>query len=247
MRCSIKSVIVTSHGCSPAAYSAAAISRSPLVPSCRSTATGAPPDAESAAVGFGANESCHTGGVRARSPAASSLVHSSLACSFSNSAPVASHASRKSTIAALSTTLPAAFTCTRLSPVAVPTRSHETPADAKAASTAAALAGATSMTMLGSSAKSAAITSAPAGTGRSRSRPRSPAKAISRRATRMPPSLTSWPASKLRLRSSDCTALKAAASFSGDSTSGGVSPSWPKTCARDVPPRRRLPSDGSMR
>mmetsp|Transcript_45707 Transcript_45707/g.147172 ORF Transcript_45707/g.147172 Transcript_45707/m.147172 type:complete len:385 (-) Transcript_45707:822-1976(-) len=106
---------------------------------------------------------------------------------------------------------------------------------------AASSAGATSRRRPTSSAKRGARGDAPAA-GTSRERERSPENAISRAAVRRPPSETSWPARSVPALRRACVAAKAAASSSGRSTSGGVSPICLYTCASAVPPRRRFPS-----
>ena len=74
--------MATSQGSKPAACSAAAISRSPLLPSSRSTATrGRSPRARaSAGVHAGAHGSAQVGAVRVASPACSTATHSGAAC-----------------------------------------------------------------------------------------------------------------------------------------------------------------------
>mmetsp|Transcript_10741 Transcript_10741/g.25284 ORF Transcript_10741/g.25284 Transcript_10741/m.25284 type:complete len:233 (+) Transcript_10741:905-1603(+) len=229
----------TSHGCSPASKSAAVISRSPLEPSCRSTATRGL-ESEGAlssvsGVAAGTKLRFHAGASRVESEACSWATQAGLVCSFSSSKLVASHTSRSVASGASTTGAVSPATVTRTCRAAVvrPSVMHGTSAAASWAVTAAAWSAATSNISPGSSANAAASRpaalpppSAAVAAGSSTSRPRLPAKAISSSATRGPPSLTSCPLSTEREQRSDCTAAKARPSSAGSSRSGQVSPIW---------------------
>eukprot|EP00965_Chrysotila_dentata_P191784 6174745-Pleurochrysis_carterae.AAC.2 len=135
-----RSYIDTSHGAMPAAKKAAAISRSPLDPSCRMTATRG---AVSAIVACGAEEtgekvSARSGAWRVLIADCSCLTHSGLHCSISRAKLVASQTSRSAGISAASITLfdEAEITVIAFFSVEIPMRVHGTPASANAASTA---------------------------------------------------------------------------------------------------------------
>eukprot|EP00962_Isochrysis_galbana_P010272 scaffold2835_cov105-Isochrysis_galbana.AAC.17 len=100
-----RSPMATSHGSRPAARNAAAISLSPLDPSCRRTATRARWPA-GGAVGAGVKVRLQFGAWRVESPACSCATHAGEACRFSSSKEEASHASRSAPSSASRTTSP---------------------------------------------------------------------------------------------------------------------------------------------
>mmetsp|Transcript_1373 Transcript_1373/g.3213 ORF Transcript_1373/g.3213 Transcript_1373/m.3213 type:complete len:305 (-) Transcript_1373:1023-1937(-) len=244
-----RSLMVMSHGSIPAACTAAAISRSPLLPSSRRTATRTLLVAAmtSGNVLAGVKLRFHTGLVRPARLAASASTHSSAACRRSSTKEVASQASRSTGMLSASTGLPPTATATLWSAAVEPIAVTVRPAALNAATTASSFSGETSTRRPSSSANSAARSPpcSPAGAcGRSRLRPVLPANAISSAATTRPPSLTSWPALIRRPSSSDCVVSNAALS-AAEPMSGTSLPSWLVACASAEPPRRRRPSPRS--
>ena len=254
-----RSVMVTSCTSKPASSSTAAISRSPLVPSSRSTATrGLAPGARaSSASGVGAGEyvSRHSGGARVARPAASCATHTGLAWRASSWKDVASHVSRSAAMGASSTRAPPTVTVTAPSGApGAPTGAAGTSATANACSTAASAASSTSSSQPSSSANSGPSTPAspPAGGGGSSSRsPVLPANAISSAATSSPPSLMSCSASRPPAAgpaaSSAWIALKPRTSSAGSSQSGTCAPlpTAPNTWPSAEQPMRARPPDRS--
>mmetsp|Transcript_19636 Transcript_19636/g.66816 ORF Transcript_19636/g.66816 Transcript_19636/m.66816 type:complete len:395 (+) Transcript_19636:731-1915(+) len=243
MRPCSRSDMVTSHGSKPAAWKAAAISRSPLLPSSRSTATLTLSafSMTAASVLAGVMPHDHDGPTRAARPACSSATVAWLACSRSRWKDVSSHSSRRAGVVPSTHASPPTLTAT-LSPASVvPSLTSGTSAAAYAASTAATSASSTSTTSPSSSAKSAASWPS-AAAGRSTVMPQLPANAISRSAVTRPPSLTSWPDASLPSATSACVASQPRLNICTSSMSGTSSPAWSYTCASAEPPRRRLPA-----
>mmetsp|Transcript_7756 Transcript_7756/g.22031 ORF Transcript_7756/g.22031 Transcript_7756/m.22031 type:complete len:222 (-) Transcript_7756:2582-3247(-) len=221
--------MVTSQGSKPAACRAAAISRSPLLPSSLSTATRTLSSRAriSGSVASGVNDSRHSGAVRSARPLSSCATHPSAHCRRSSRKAVSSHAARSSCTELEICRAPPAATSTCCAARVRPRRTQGTPASSRnKVCTRATSFSATSSTRPSSSANMAAITS-PEGSGRSTSTPQLPAKAISRTAVASPPSLTSWPALMTRASISCCVASKALLKAPTLSMSGETSPSWP--------------------
>mmetsp|Transcript_52327 Transcript_52327/g.162369 ORF Transcript_52327/g.162369 Transcript_52327/m.162369 type:complete len:288 (-) Transcript_52327:829-1692(-) len=238
-----KSDMVTSQASKPANRKAAAISRSPLLPSSRTMAT------------FGALlASCHCGlglgtaawmkGVQREAILRCSCsTQAGLACNISRAKELLSHMSRSSVILPSNSSPPALPTMDTLSSALVsPILTQETPAAVYASWTVFACASATSITRPSSSWNSACRVVAPASSGDERSTltPQLPANAISRTAAASPPSLRSWPAEMTRLAMRSCVTLKAffKVSATSGSQSAGTSPRWPKQWAAMEPPQR---------
>mmetsp|Transcript_42935 Transcript_42935/g.128887 ORF Transcript_42935/g.128887 Transcript_42935/m.128887 type:complete len:445 (+) Transcript_42935:1310-2644(+) len=243
-----RSDIVMSHGSIPPANAAAAISRSPLEPSSRMTATRTLSVASSfaLAVNSGLYGRAHFGAVRVACTACSASTHSSAHCSRSSANAVASHTSRIAAVLPDTATLPATETEMSAAAVVLPITDAATPAAAYLAATESAWLAGTSRMRPSSSAKSAANTlcGSDAGVGKSATTPQLPANAISMSVVTMPPSLMSWPAAMTPSSMSACVVshmpLRAA-----DVTSGESLPIWRYACASAEPPRRRRPAPRS--
>mmetsp|Transcript_15434 Transcript_15434/g.64079 ORF Transcript_15434/g.64079 Transcript_15434/m.64079 type:complete len:271 (+) Transcript_15434:1423-2235(+) len=235
----MRSDMVTSCGASPAMCSAAAISRSPLEPSSRMTATlwrGAP----SATSGRSSNGTRHGTPpavplvTRARSDATASGVR----WRRSIAQLVASHSSRSAAVSPTMATAPPTDTVTSLVASVRPTGTHGTSFAAKRAATASASASATSSTRPSSSAKSAAsvapepvpptaaASASLAGGGRSHSMPQSPPKAISSSVVAMPPSEMSCPEAIRPSSRRGCMVSYRRRMMLTSSRSGHSAPSW---------------------
>mmetsp|Transcript_106531 Transcript_106531/g.301279 ORF Transcript_106531/g.301279 Transcript_106531/m.301279 type:complete len:225 (-) Transcript_106531:2700-3374(-) len=224
--------MVTSQHSKPASLKAAAISRSPLLPSSRMMAIlGA--WLLNCQQGFGLGTvACTTGVQRTAMLLCSCSTHAGLACSISSENELLSHMSRSSVIFPSNSTcpdLPTILTTSRAQ--GSPIFTHETPADLYSAITASTLPAATSSRRPSSSWKSAWSVVSPATSGLDTSSvsPQLPAKAISSAAPARPPSLRSWPAETSRLPISSCVTLKALfkPSATGVSQSAGTSPRCP--------------------
>mmetsp|Transcript_35430 Transcript_35430/g.79943 ORF Transcript_35430/g.79943 Transcript_35430/m.79943 type:complete len:590 (-) Transcript_35430:560-2329(-) len=253
-----RSETVRSHASRPAAWKAAHISRSPLLPSWRSTATLCrPPTGGSTRTPWVRWKGMeYVGPVRCFRPSRSWSTQAGVLWRRSSAKLVASHASRSSGIEAGPTTAaPHERKVTTgeasVRPSTLTTRAPS--ALVRRPRTAAKFSSATSSTMPASSEKSAAMPAdtpswassiPPPAPPTSTSRPQFPLKAISSKVTTSPPSLRSCPASTSRSASSDCTHSNEAAKTSSPCgvRSGDSFPIWPYTCARADPPRRLFES-----
>mmetsp|Transcript_11691 Transcript_11691/g.50001 ORF Transcript_11691/g.50001 Transcript_11691/m.50001 type:complete len:373 (+) Transcript_11691:1680-2798(+) len=229
----------------PALWIAAAISRSPLLPSSRRIATRTLSvfDMTASEVRSGAYVRCHAGASRCRRDASSAATVASELCRRSSANDVASHVSRRSATAASTTTTSPARTTARPSLVDDPTSETVTPAAAYVASTSWRFSWDTSRKRASSSAKSADCQSPSSLTGRVTSIPAvGCGNAISKTEVTNPPSDTSCPAAILRSATKVCVASQAFLKYETSSISGATSPIWPYACAKAEPPRRLLPS-----
>mmetsp|Transcript_20214 Transcript_20214/g.40283 ORF Transcript_20214/g.40283 Transcript_20214/m.40283 type:complete len:303 (+) Transcript_20214:870-1778(+) len=243
-----RSTTATSHVSKPADTNAAHISRSPLLPSCRRTATLGFPSAAmtSSAVFLGAKESFQSGTFLCLSPSSSCLTHFGFRCLISSWKLVASHRSCRAVLLSSMHTLSPTEILIESPADTEPMSTQGTPAARYFFITEAVSLPATSRTSPASSLKSTSIlfTSAMAGTVTSMAH--FPANAISIRVTANPPSDLSCPARMVRASMSSCVVSNAALRMAKSSMSGDSSPTCPKTCASAVPPHLVFPAPRSM-
>mmetsp|Transcript_44780 Transcript_44780/g.101364 ORF Transcript_44780/g.101364 Transcript_44780/m.101364 type:complete len:251 (-) Transcript_44780:2451-3203(-) len=198
--------MVTSQASNPAAWTTQPISRSPLLPSSRRTATFSV--RSPAGVGLGSKVSLYAGGSVASSRTfLSDSAHAGAHCRASSWKEVASHTSRSLFTVSLTNTCSPCLMTTRLSPVDFPIVTGASPAAVNLEVTVARWSGATSRTNPGASSKAAVRTQevAPGIPSSTTSTPTFPANAISNTATRAPPSDRSCPARISRPLTSSCT------------------------------------------
>mmetsp|Transcript_8454 Transcript_8454/g.25386 ORF Transcript_8454/g.25386 Transcript_8454/m.25386 type:complete len:279 (-) Transcript_8454:2751-3587(-) len=225
----------------PAAWNAAAISLSPLLPSSLMMATLCLACAFRTPFGVkaGVKGTVQAGALRTDREAASLSTQVSTHCSLSSSNALSSQTSLRLCTVSPTTSSPLIETVIPLLDLVLPTTPHVMSFLAKRESTSALLASLTSSRKPGSSAKSSSA--AECSVKISASRPQLPAKAISRRAVISPPSEMSCPAETFFAKIRLCTISKASLTSVMSSTSGTESPRDPLTWAYALPPRRRLP------